>query len=200
MSRLRVSKGQIIMKKKEKLSKVASIMPIGFTDDDFIEEFKKVYSKYWDNIIKRYNEHEKLTRPGETHPMPEPRKFLLNLSRKYIEDVRKKHADGWQPTEAEVMETKKKIEKENIKKEKPKNYQESTPDNIDELVITARSIDDAKRLQAVNELGKWKCQKSKDVLWRIMLKDSIYSIQIDAFKKLQTFGEDVKLPRKKKKK
>lgn len=123
MSRQRVSKGQIIMKKEEKLPKIASIMPAGFTDDDFVEEFKKLYSKYWANIVKRYNEHVRLSK-GKSFPMPEPRKYLLNVSRKYIQEVRNKHAQGWLPTEEEVAEIKKQIEKENKKREKPKKTEE----------------------------------------------------------------------------
>lgn len=121
MSRERVSKGQIIMKKEEKLPKVAAIMPVGFTDDDYIEEFKRVYSKYWDNIVKRYNQHERLAKPGKGHPMAEPRKYLLNVSRKYLEEIRSKHAQGLIPNEEEILELRKQIGKENNKgkKEKP---------------------------------------------------------------------------------
>lgn len=116
MSRQRVSKGQIIMKKEEKLPKVAAIMPVGFTDNDYVDVFKQVYSKYWDNIVKRYNEHEKLSKPGKGHPMAEPQKYLLNTSRKYLSEIRKKHSEGLVPTEEEVAELNIQIEKENRKK------------------------------------------------------------------------------------
>ncbi|MFZ3130798.1 MAG: hypothetical protein WA125_06770, partial [Desulfosporosinus sp.] len=75
MSRQRVSKGQIIMKKDEKLPLVAKVMDINFTDDDFIEMFKYMYPKDWNNISKRYNEHLKVNKGKKDFPMPEPTKY-----------------------------------------------------------------------------------------------------------------------------
>ncbi len=118
MGRKRVSKGQIIIKKEEKLPKIASIMDVGFTDDEYVETFKKLYSKYWNNIVKRYNEHEKLNKPGKGHPMPEPRKYLLNVSKKYLEEIRQKHKDGWIISEEEKNRILNEIEKENRVKKK----------------------------------------------------------------------------------
>ena len=77
--------------------------------------------------------------------------------------------------------------------------QKATPQDIADLVPMARDKTNwSKRLNAVEELGKWNCQQAKDVLWRLMLHDKVYKVQETAFRKLQAFGEDVKLPRKKK--
>lgn len=116
------------MKKEEKLPKVAALMSVGFTDNDFVEEFIRLYPHYWENIVKRYNEHERLTKPGKSHPMAEPPKYLLNVSRNYINEIRNKHSQGIIPTEEEKSELRKKIEAETLnkmmKKEKPKYLQE----------------------------------------------------------------------------
>lgn len=48
------------------------------------------------------------------------------------------------------------------------------------------------------QLKKFKCRQSIDILWRLMINDKVYAVQHDAFLALQAFGEDVKLPRKKK--
>lgn len=73
------------------------------------------------------------------------------------------------------------------------------PENIE--LLRSKSMDRAdsqSRLDAVDELGKFKCQESKDILWRLMMNDRVYAVQHRAFIKLQAFGEDVKLPRKRK--
>lgn len=74
-----------------------------------------------------------------------------------------------------------------------------TPENIE--IFKKRAADRTSyknRLGAVEELGKFKCQQSKDILWRLMISDKVHAVQHLAFLKLQAFGEDVKLPRKSK--
>lgn len=73
------------------------------------------------------------------------------------------------------------------------------PHNIDELIQLSRDKTNYKnRLKAVDGLGKWKCRQSIDKLWRLMISDKVYSVQRQAFLKLQQFGEKVRLPKKKK--
>jgi hypothetical protein len=73
------------------------------------------------------------------------------------------------------------------------------PQNIEELKKLAGDKTSFKnRKSAVEILGKYNCQQSKDILWRLMINDKVYSVQNAAFLKLQAFGEDVKLPKKKK--
>ena len=80
-----------------------------------------------------------------------------------------------------------------------KSFKMETPNTIDELKkIAADKTSYKNRLQAVDSLGEYKCQQSKDILWRLMMNDKVYEVQEAAFRKLQAFGEDVKLPRKKK--
>lgn len=79
------------------------------------------------------------------------------------------------------------------------NFTEGLPHNYDELKNNANNRSSWRtRLEAVEELGKWKCRQSIDILWRRMISDDVYKVQHRAFLKLQAFGEKVKLPRKKK--
>lgn len=72
-------------------------------------------------------------------------------------------------------------------------------ENIEALKKQASDRTNYKnRLEAVKELGNFKCQQSKDILWRLMINDKVYAVQELSFRKLQAFGEDVKLPRKQK--
>ncbi|KGE20072.1 HEAT repeat domain-containing protein [Paenibacillus wynnii] len=79
------------------------------------------------------------------------------------------------------------------------NFVDETPANIKELVKQAGDKTSWRnRVQAVNELGKWRCQQSKDVLWRLSVNDLVYDVREEAFRKLQAFGEKVFLGKKKK--
>ena len=79
------------------------------------------------------------------------------------------------------------------------NFTEENAPNIEELKKIANTKTDANvRKSAVEELGKWKCKQSIDILWRLMINDLVYEVQHASFLKLQAFGEDVKLPRKSK--
>jgi len=74
-----------------------------------------------------------------------------------------------------------------------------TPENIEALKKQAADKTSYKnRLAAIEELGNFQYQQSKDILWRLMINDKVHAVQHRAFLKLQAFGEDVKLPRKKK--
>ncbi|MEQ5206033.1 HEAT repeat domain-containing protein [Proteus sp. fly-1067] len=85
-----------------------------------------------------------------------------------------------------------------IKNNKQK-WTEATPNNIDELKKKANDKTSYKiRLQAVNNLKKYKCRQSIDILWRLMMNDLVYSVKEESFRALQSFGEKVTLPKKKK--
>ena len=91
MGRARVSKGQIIMKKEEKMINVAKVMEINFTTNDFLETFKYMYPNDWENVKKRYAEHLKVNKGDKHFPMQEPMKYLLMVSTKYINNIKKEH-------------------------------------------------------------------------------------------------------------
>ncbi|EKH6499228.1 hypothetical protein O8Q80_004742, partial [Providencia rettgeri] len=72
MSRQRVSKGSVIPKKEFKIATVLSLLAVDCDFDSFFSEFKRIYPKDWERVNKRYQEHERLTKPGKSHPMAEP--------------------------------------------------------------------------------------------------------------------------------
>lgn len=70
---------------------------------------------------------------------------------------------------------------------------EGTPENITELVKKAADKTSwKKRLEAVKELKRWKCQQSKDVLTRLALQDLVPRVQEEAFKAAQALGVTIK--------
>lgn len=78
-------------------------------------------------------------------------------------------------------------------------FQEGKPDNYEALKSQASDrMSWRNRKSAVDELAKWKCRESIDILWRRMMSDKVHRVQHAAFLALQAFGEKVRLPRKKK--
>jgi hypothetical protein len=73
------------------------------------------------------------------------------------------------------------------------------PENYEELKKQAgRTSNWRERIDAVEELGKWKSKQVIDILGRIMKNDPVFKVQEAAFRKLKKFGEDVQLPSRKK--
>ena len=81
-----------------------------------------------------------------------------------------------------------------------KTEEKSTlPENYEELKKQAsRTSNWRERLDAVEELGKWKNKHIVDILMRVMNNDSVYKIQEAAFRQLKKQGEDVQIPLRKK--
>lgn len=76
---------------------------------------------------------------------------------------------------------------------------EQTPENIEELKkLAATKTSYQTRLTAIQQLRKYKCRQSIDILWRLMMQDKVYAVQEEAFRALQGLDEKVKLPRKQK--
>lgn len=83
MGRKRVPKGQIIIKKNEKIAATILALPTAATDEELVRKFKEMYPKEWSNVIRRYNAHESLTPPGKSHPMAHPEKYMLTAIRQF---------------------------------------------------------------------------------------------------------------------
>ncbi len=66
----------VIAKKAEKVASVVSALPVGFTFDEFLAAFQQQLPKDWDKIVREYQKHERKTKPGKSHPMPEPVQYL----------------------------------------------------------------------------------------------------------------------------
>lgn len=83
---------QVIVKKEEKISAVVASLETGFTETQFVEAFIQMHPKEWEHVQKVYRDHERKTKPGKTHPMPEPRQYLINALKVWRTQVVKKGA------------------------------------------------------------------------------------------------------------
>ena len=80
------------------------------------------------------------------------------------------------------------------------NHEERTdlPANFDELKKSInRTANWRERLDAVEELGKWKARETVELLKHSMTGDSVYKVQEAAYRQLQALGEQVTMPEQK---
>lgn len=68
----------VIAKKAEKMAAVEESLPSPFTFDEFLAAFQKLYPKDWQKVVREYERHEKMTKPGKHHPMPDPVQYIAN--------------------------------------------------------------------------------------------------------------------------
>jgi len=71
----------VIVKKEEKISAVVATLQPGSSESQFVDAFIEMNPKEWARIQEVYRVHESRTKPGKSHPMPEPRKYLINAFR-----------------------------------------------------------------------------------------------------------------------
>lgn len=72
------------------------------------------------------------------------------------------------------------------------------PDNFEQLKTSAnRSSNWRERLEALDELGKWKNEKTIRVLQHRLKEDPVYKVQEAAYRKLKALGEEAQLPPRK---
>ncbi|MCS6261050.1 HEAT repeat domain-containing protein [Shewanella baltica] len=69
------------------------------------------------------------------------------------------------------------------------SFIKEVPENIDELVKDANRMHSWEtRLAALNELRKYDCQQSRDVIIRLALHDKVYKVKEEAFRASQALG------------
>ena len=73
----------VVVKRAEKAKAVFELMGKDCSEQAFKENFKELYPKDWQRIIKVYNDHEKKDTKGKGHPMPNPEKYLTEMYKTY---------------------------------------------------------------------------------------------------------------------
>lgn len=68
----------VIIKKDEKIATTAAALGENFSSDEFVEKFKEMYPKDWEKIERNFRKHERDTKPGKSHPMPEASQYIKN--------------------------------------------------------------------------------------------------------------------------
>lgn len=69
------------------------------------------------------------------------------------------------------------------------NINKETPTNIEQLKKDANNKNSwTTRLSALNELRKFDCQESRDIIIRLALHDKVYKVKEEAFRAAQAMG------------
>lgn len=68
----------VIPKKAEKVASVVAEMPHGFSFEMFHAAFVAKYPKDWARVVSEFEAHQRRTKIGKSHPMPEPVQYLRN--------------------------------------------------------------------------------------------------------------------------
>ncbi|MDG5788520.1 HEAT repeat domain-containing protein [Evansella sp. AB-P1] len=80
------------------------------------------------------------------------------------------------------------------------NYEERTdvPANLNELKKSINRMSNwRERMDAVEELGKWKSRETIELLKYCVAGDPVYPVKEAAYRQLQTLGEKVAMPERK---
>jgi hypothetical protein len=182
LNRQRVSKGQIIQKKYQKIATIFLELTAGVGYSEFLNAFKKMYPKDWENVNRRYREHELLNKPGKSHPMPRPEKYIEMAYIKVKKELINKTADEYLA---------------DLEKEKPDFY-DGEPKHFNKLVLDLHDKSDyERRLRALHEIGKYRSEATIALISDALRNDHIFDVQQLAYEKLLRFDvKNIEKPKK----
>ncbi len=182
MGRQRVPKGKIFLKKDEKIIAVLLTLKPDVSGDDFVQKFKEMYPEDWMKVVKRYQAHERLTPKGKSHPMPKPHQYMLNASQK----IRELYSKGKDLNELHIE----------INTPKPK-FVEDVPPQLEKWLNQLQNRNSfEERIDAINKLGKFKCDEVIKTLSSIMESDKVDEVRDTAYQRLKRFGLEIPKPKK----
>ena len=204
---------------KQPMKKVARAMPVGFTDDDFYEAYKKYYpymmveARKMCDDYKRHNVSRKKKGYKNIVFFPEPEEFLKQASSKTIRLTRKAHQDGDVISAEEFARYTLMLEqdsKRRIAERKRKEEaflilaQDIEPKYIKKLINLyfstrkTNTLDVNSRYLILLEIAQFKCKESITFLSKINSCDKNNDMRFLAFNLLQQMGEHPWLARNRK--
>lgn len=201
------------------MKRIAKAMPIGFTDDDFYEAYKKYYPYMMEEARKMRDDykrhHASRRKKGYKNIVffPEPDDFLHQASSRMICLTRKAHQSGEVMSDEELkrnialleQDSKEKIEKRKRKEDaflrlaqdvEPKYIKRLT--NLYFHVRKSNTLDINSRYLILLEIAQFKCKESITFLSKINACDKNYDLRHLAFNLLQQMGEHPWLARNRK--
>lgn len=204
---------------KSPMKRIAKALPVGFTDDDFYEAYKKYYPYMMEEArkicddYKRHNAFRRKKGYKNIVVFPEPDELLRQASSKTIRLTRKAHQSG-EVMSDEVLaynlsllehDSKRKIPERKRKEEAfLRLAQDVEPKYIKRLISLyfqvrkANTLDVNSRYLILLEIAQFKCKESISFLSKINSCDKNYEIRHLAFDLLQQMGEHPWLARNRK--
>ena len=204
---------------KQPMKKVAKAMPVGFTNEDFYEAYKKYYpymmveARKMCGDYKRHNVSRKMKGYKNIVFFPEPEELLKQVSSKTIGLTRKAHQGGDVMSAEELARYTLMLEqdsKRRIAERKRKEEaflilaQDVEPKYIKKLIglyfrtRRTNTLDVNSRYLILLEIAQFKCKESITFLSKINSCDKNNDMRLLAFNLLQQMGEHPWLARNRK--
>lgn len=82
----------VITKKAEKVRMTVETLAAGFSFEQFLAAFQALYPKDWEKVQREHAKHERKTKPGKNHPMPDPVQYMRNALNVHLEATKARSA------------------------------------------------------------------------------------------------------------
>lgn len=198
---------------KQPVQQVAVLMSPGFSDEDFVNTFRKLYPDMWDDLQKKYSywhsKNNTLIKCGKKsrYNFTKPYNFILDCSFHIRKKLRKSNlpntlSDEERKNIAKDIQTKSetKLKKREEKLQKALYYvQEVEPQYTSKFIDRYfRTHDLHERLEIIRELSKYKSEKIIDFFYEVNACTRNFSLKEESMKYIQGIGLPFVLRRKKK--
>lgn len=198
---------------KKPLLNISDVMPIGFTDQEFVNKFRELYPHLWIDLQNQYDywhkKNEYIIKHGKKsrYNFRNPYNFILDCSHHLRIKTRKNQAQGFvsnaeqvEFNELEILAaSKRKLDR---KKEKLVNsikyVQEIHPGYADYFIDEYfRTHDLHKKLEIIRELSKFKSDKIIKFFYIVNANTRNHSLKMEAMHYIQSLDLPFVLGRKK---
>lgn len=195
---------------KRALFQVASLMPKGFTNKMFVDEFKTLYRFLWDDLESKYIEYKRMDKGRRKKGFPEiyffplPIDYILKRSHALLSNTRFKHTNDVYLSDEEILTKRETLIQESnnklfIRQKKLKSnlqfVQEVTPTYTNYFIKEyfrlkrIRPDDVTSRYALLQEASKYKCTGTIVFLHKVNAAERNFQLRHFAFLTLQNFGE-----------
>ena len=203
---------------KKSIHNVLAIMPKGFTDEDFLSEFKVLYSYLWDDVRAKAKEYQRmddgLEKKGfpKRYFFPSPAVYIKKVSAPIIKNkalhekliLKTEERTEFRKTLLEECAKKRKERKEKLVSNL-KYTQKITPSYSNYYIQTyfhckqANPVDVDTQYAVLIEASKYKSPITIKFLHRVNASERNYHLRHFAFQALQKFGiKEVRLRKNRK--
>ena len=198
---------------KKPIQNVAKLMPSEFSDNYFVETFRRIYPDLWDDLNRQYeywhSKNEVLIKYGKKsrYNFRKPYNFILDCSYhcriKLRRDVERNilSKDEANELEREILsQSNKKLEKKKQKETKALYYVQEVEPIYAKYFIAAyfKTHDLHRRLEIIRELSKYKSENIIRFFYKVNACTRNFSLKEESMHYIQSIGLPFVLRRKKK--
>ncbi|WP_291073767.1 MULTISPECIES: hypothetical protein [Empedobacter] len=195
---------------KKPLFQVASLMPKGFTNKMFVNEFKTLYRFLWDDLESKYIEYKRMDegRKKKGFPkiyfFPAPADYILERSHAILSNTRFKHFKGTYLSNDEISAKREILIQESNRKTLSRQakldsnlqlVQEVTPSYTNFFIkeyfrLKRNKPDDVtSRYVLLQEASRYRCRSTIEFLHKVNASERNFQLRHFVFITLQKFGE-----------